>query len=108
MVVVASAAQSAAENLCVGSATSIPLCGTRARNWLDGLAVPMSKPRYTWRESALTMTSGRCLASIIASAVFPDAVGPHTTPIVGAGRLASTEAAFELIPRQMYDRGSSM
>ena len=63
--------------LLVGSATSIRWCGTAARSAAVGLAVPMSRPRYTCIESIDTIsTSPSACAAASASADFPDAVGP--------------------------------
>src|SRR5688500_14272364 len=39
----------------------------------------MSIPRYTWRESALTTSSGSLRARATAAAVLPTPVGPATT-----------------------------
>src|SRR4051812_1109317 len=59
----------------------------------------------------MIVISRRC-ASHIAIADFPDAVAPQMTGIVAlaapAPRSASTEAALELIPREIDDRGASV
>ena len=46
------ATKSATLNGWSGSTRSRPWCGTRARSVAFTLAVPMSRPRKTWRESA--------------------------------------------------------
>ena len=59
--------------------------GTIARSAADGLAVPMSMPRYTAMESTETSSaSGRRRARARANVDFPDAVGP--TRATGDGR----------------------
>ena len=47
-----------------------------------GLAVPMSRPRYTAIESALIISPLTYCAKEIATTVFPEAVGP-TIVIIG-------------------------
>ena len=42
----------------------------------SGLAVPISMPRYTWAESTLMISIGKCWASSSATALLPEAVGP--------------------------------
>src|ERR1700740_1461109 len=51
----------------------------RSRNSRAGLAVPMSKPRYTSAESTLTISTGALLASRRAQSVLPAPVGPART-----------------------------
>src|SRR5664279_4976513 len=51
----------------------------RARSSREGLAVPISKLRYTATESQLTTSPANCSASEIASADLPEAVGPRMT-----------------------------
>ncbi len=68
----------------LGSATSIRWCGTAARSATDGLAVPMSMPRYTCMESSETIsTSPSAAATARATADFPDAVGPTIARCTG-------------------------
>ena len=73
---VASATNMAALYACSGSRMSIRWCGTAASSAADGLAVPMSMPRYTRAESTLMISTGRRCATASAAAVLPDAVGP--------------------------------
>ena len=57
----------------------------------SGLAVPMSMPRYTWRESATRISTGSRSATASASSVLPLAVGPTMAPIGGViGPVAQT------------------
>ena len=71
-----------------------------ARALIDvGLAVPMSNPRYTCRESALMIVTGMASAIHSATALFPAAVGPQTTPIS-----ATSETSLNLVPGQLHDR----
>ena len=51
-------------------------CGTRARSSAEGLAVPMSSPRYTCIESTETISPPSCSARSNAMLDFPTAVGP--------------------------------
>src|SRR5688572_20554496 len=53
----------------------------RARISADGLALPMSSPRYTCAESTLTISSGNSRASASAMSVLPLPVGPVSTAI---------------------------
>ena len=62
-------------------------CGTARWSAAVGLAVPMSMPRYTCMESTATIsTSSRCAAISIASADFPDAVGPSSDDVAAPSR----------------------
>ena len=57
---------------------------TAARSAADGLAVPMSIPRYTCIASTATISvPATARAAVIATSDLPDAVGPSTT--TGAG-----------------------
>ena len=101
-------AKSATLNGSSGSTRSRPWCGTRARSAAVALAVPMSRPRKTWRESAEMISAGRpaamsASASAIASAVLPVAVAPAMTTSGGAARHAPTSA-----PRSAYGPAWSM
>ncbi len=58
-------------------------CGTPPRSTRSGFAVPMSMPRYSCMESALTTSPPRRWASATASAVLPVAVGPTTATTGG-------------------------
>ncbi len=80
----ASSRKSPAENGCCGSRTSISAWGNRASVAASGLALPISRRRYTCAESALTRPRGKCPASAMARPVLPDAVGPMTK--IAAGR----------------------
>src|SRR5437763_10079020 len=60
----------------LGATRSRQWCGTRARSAAVGLAVPMSRSRYTCRESADTISPPTRSARSSASALFPLAVGP--------------------------------
>src|SRR5690606_20314763 len=62
-----------------GSTKSIPQCGTPLRSSLVGFAVPISAYLYIALESALIISPPTLLASLIASAVLPLAVGPTIT-----------------------------
>src|SRR5687767_9160560 len=70
------------------------------RRWssAEGFAVPISKPRYTCRESAEMIDAPTSSARRIASADLPDAVGPQMT-----GTLLSAESPIEFIPGQAND-----
>ena len=48
------------------------------RSSAESLAVPMSMPRYSCIESALTISPPSAVASRIPSSDFPTAVGPTT------------------------------
>jgi len=78
-------AYSPAVNASSGFATSIRRCWTRVRSSRDGLAVPISKCRYTATESQLTISPENRSASEIASADLPEPVGPRTTTRSGSG-----------------------
>ena len=86
-----------------GSTTSTPWCGTLACSFRVGLAVPMSRRRYTCRESAEMTSSGQCAASASATAVFPTAVGPTST-----GMLSPSKPALQLLERQLHDRRAAV
>src|SRR5690349_1727517 len=86
----------------------MPSCGTSARSSAVGFAVPTSKWRYTWRESALTIVIGRRSASHIAMALFPLAVGPQITPTSVAVNSVAAESSVDLIPRELDDRRSAV
>src|SRR5215207_7226689 len=78
----------------------------------------MSKPQYVCRESALMIAAPLAVASAIAIADFPAAVGPQTTRRVvphesaggrrvsGSLSLLPSKPALELVPRELHDRGS--
>ena len=66
-----------------GSATSIMWWGMPPISSGVGLAVPMSMRRYICMESADTTSPLRALASSTARRVFPEAVGPVMTNILG-------------------------
>src|SRR5450631_1452343 len=55
---------------------SIRWCATAARSAAEGLAVPMSRSRYTCAESTLMISTGKRAAISSATAVLPLAVGP--------------------------------
>ena len=59
-----------------GSSTSIRWCGTPQVSSFVTFAVPMSIPRYTCMESALTISPPILFARATERAVFPTAVGP--------------------------------
>src|SRR6185503_7589529 len=87
----------------------MPRCGTPASSSRVGFAVPTSKPRYTWRESALTMSDGVSSASRSAIAVFPAAVGPQMTSTSPRSvELFAAEASLNLVPRELHDRRAAM
>src|SRR5688500_11545200 len=77
----------------------MPRCSTADRSAAVGLAVPMSKPRYTWRESAPMIIPPCLAASARAIADLPAAVGPQMTRM-----LASAKPALELVPGELHDR----
>src|SRR5215204_5780033 len=81
----------------------MPTWGTRWRSSGEGLAVPMSNPRKTCRESALMIVAPCASAIAIAIADFPAAVGPQTT-----GSLTTTKTAVQLVPRESDDRRASV
>src|SRR2546425_453795 len=64
-----------------GATRSRPRCGTRACVSRSGFAVPMSRPRYTWRASAEMTVIGLRAASATATAVLPTPVGPTRTGV---------------------------
>src|SRR5882762_289303 len=66
-----------------GATRSRPRCGTRACVSRSGLAVPMSRPRYTWRASAEITVMGVRAARATATAVLPTPVGPTRTGVRG-------------------------
>src|SRR5688572_29051473 len=68
-------------------------CGTAARAAASGLAVPISRPRYTCRESATRISMGRSRATAIASSDLPEAVGPTIATSGGGGRFARADGA---------------
>src|SRR5262245_17760678 len=91
-------------------------CGTCARIADEGLALPMSSPRYTWAESTLTISSGNLRASASATSVLPVPVGPVSTAMgrVVPGKesreiftsTAAQEHAVELRQRHLRPRRS--
>src|ERR1017187_1376107 len=56
----------------------------RARSSREGLAVPISKSRYTATESQLTISPKNRAGSEMARADFPEAVGPRMTTRSGS------------------------
>ena len=66
--------------------------GTAARVAASGLALPMSRPRYTCAESTLTISMGNSRASRSAKSLLPVPVGPVSTAIGLAWRRASIAA----------------
>src|SRR5579859_2740191 len=82
---------------------SRPRWGTRRRTSGSGFAVPISKPRYTWRASAEITVSGRCAARATASAVFPAAVGPTITMVLAGS--APPKAPLHLVRGKLHDGG---
>ncbi len=83
------AAKSATLKGSSGSTRSRPWCGTRARSAAFTLAVPMSIPRKTWRESAEMISAGLPPATIdsarrMPKSVLPVAVAPATMMSGGA------------------------
>src|SRR6476659_4914340 len=82
---------------------STPWWVSRVRSFRVGLAVPMSRRRYTWRESAEITSMGQTAASARATAVLPTAVGPTIT-----GTLAPAKPALQLLAGQLHDRGPPM
>src|SRR5690349_17622497 len=65
----------------------------------------MSKPRYTWRESALMIAMSWRSANHIATADFPAAVGPQITGrIEDPASLTAAKSSVELIPRKLNYR----
>src|SRR5215510_4321296 len=91
----------AASNGSPGSAISRQWCGTRARCAAVGLAVPTSRPRYSWRESADTISPPSRSASSSARAVLPDAVGPTTQMMRGLVKSPPREQRLELCASQL-------
>src|SRR5690606_39800557 len=65
----------------------------------------MSKPRYSWRESALTIAPPWRSASRRAIADLPAAVGPQMTR---SARSPAPEASLELIPRKVDENRPSV
>src|SRR5687767_2944920 len=90
----------------------MPWCATRACSFRVGLAVPMSRRRYTCRESAEITSTGHRPASASATAVLPTAVGPTSTGTRGAGVLAcplpSPKASLQLLAGQLHDRRAAV
>src|SRR5215217_6518258 len=78
----------------------MPTCGTAPSTSAVGFAVPMSNPRYSCRESALTTVRSAWRANHSAAKVLPAPVGPQMTRI---GSLLSSKATLELGPRQLHD-----
>src|SRR5450759_4848194 len=68
---------------------SIRWCGAAARSAAVGLAVPMSRSRYTCAESTLMISTGKRAASSSATAVLPLAVGPISK--IAGGNLVGEE-----------------
>ena len=68
-----------------GSATSIMWYRTSARCAGVGFAVPTSRPRYTAKASADTISPPRLRATSCARSVLPEPVGPTTTRRSGRG-----------------------
>src|SRR5207302_10716460 len=81
----------------------MPRCGTRARMAAAGLAVPMSRPRYTWRASAEMTVMGCNAASAAATAVLPTPVGPTMTGT--SRRSAAPKPPLQLDAGQLYVGG---
>src|SRR5215469_15532510 len=87
---------------------SIRWCGTRARTAWEGFAVPISSPRYTSAESALTISTPPSSASFSAHSVLPAPVGPVRTRSDGEALAAGSaltltaaqEQPVELLQRQ--------
>src|SRR5205085_8257753 len=80
-----------------------------SRSAREGLAVPMSRPRYTWPESMLTISTGRRSASSKARRDLPLAVGPSRHTAVFAALLAATqEQAVEVGHRELVPGRATM
>src|ERR1700761_9038900 len=86
----------------VTSQTSSRWCGTPRRSAGVSLAVPMSIPRYSCIESALTTSPPTARASSTARSDFPAAVAPTTAISVIAGPLG---AAGRHAPQHRRGRG---
>lgn len=87
----------------VTSRTSNTWWGTPRRSSGVILAVPMSMPRYSCIESALTTSPSRASARATESAVLPAAVGP-TTAITGGCRVGVPPPASRRSPRAISRR----
>src|SRR5688572_15687255 len=66
---------------------SMRRCGASASVAASGLALPMSRPRYTSAESTLMISVPSRCAHSTASAVLPDAVGPMSA--IARGRVSA-------------------
>src|SRR6266852_10351 len=91
-----------------GVTRSSPRCGTRARVARSGLAVPISRPRYTWRASAEMTVIGVRAASATATAVLPTPVGPTMTGVRCRVSGGAAKTPFQLFLWQLDHRGPAM
>src|SRR3954451_23966075 len=98
----------ASEKSSHGSTMSTRWCRTSACSSGDGLAVPMSMPRYTCMASAETSSTSPSRRAISrASADFPDAVGPRIASHAATWRSLSggdRNARAVLRPRRDLDQ----
>ena len=86
--------KSAAVKGSSGSTRSRPWCGTRARSAALTLAVPMSMPRYTCRESALMISAPGAAAVATGAAGVAEDLG-----LAGRGRSADDDERRQLAGR---------
>src|SRR6266513_824294 len=85
----------------------MPRCGTRASVAASGLAVPMSRVRYSWRASAEMTVIGRRSASAAATAVLPTPVGPTMTGV--RCRMSGTaKPTFQFLFGKLHETRSAM
>src|SRR5262245_51926805 len=95
---------------------SIRWCVICARTAGDGLALPMSSPRYTCAESTLTISTGAERASASAQSLLPTPVGPASSS-TGSGATGETapatsaaaqEQLIELLQREACPGGAAV
>ena len=89
-----------------GSRMSIRWCGIPRRSASGSFAVPISKWRYTCRESQLTISPSNSAASRRARSLLPEPVGPTTATSGQAAASGWIECGvFAVKPRYTMERG---